>query len=553
MAWGHGLRWRIVIILLLVSLLPLGLLGVGSWSVFGKLLEDKTLGLMRSIVESHAHSIETHLSERLHLLQILAETHSIEEMANPDRLSQMFDELNHASAGSFIDLGVIDSEGKHLAYIGPYDLQARNYRDADWFKEVMSRQVYISDVFLGFRQVPHCILAVKIKSGSEAWILRGTINSHQFDQLVRTGVLGETGDVYLVNREGLYQTTPRLGKVLDQAPALDLDFHKDVRDRRIKIEGQTKIRVSAWINDNRWMLVVEQDEAEVRSPVNQAIAKGVPIVLIAVVLLVITTIFATLHLTRQIDKANAQREEISRAFMRSAKLASIGELATGLAHEINNPLAVISAEQTNISDIIDNLENEEKGTEQILESVERCKRQVKRCASITTKMLQFGRKRDTVLEPTDIAARLNDIRNLLERQAGVRNIEFILEVEKNLPQVMVDAVEFEQVLVNLINNSFDALPNGGQIKLSAGLEKDEVHLAVADNGSGIDPDTLDRIFEPFFTSKPVGEGTGLGLSVCFGIVHSWGGWIEAESEPGRGTTMLIRLPLKDKANKPQRS
>lgn len=537
------LRWRIIAVLLTVSLLPLILLGVGSWIVFGDLLEEKAHELLGTIVQSHAHAIETYLDERVHLLQFLANSRTPWEIDDLKQLRTYLDNLNRSSDNSFIDLGVIDANGNHLAYVGPYDLMNRNYKDADWFKSVMAGDTYISDVFLGFRRVPHCIIAVKMGSGSQSQVLRITINSNQFDALVKTGVLGKTGDAYIVNREGLYQTTPKVGSVLDKADLPAIEFHREVKDRLIKQDGIDIIQVTSWVNKNRWMLVVQQEAAAVQAPVNQAITKVTMIVLISVFLLIATTILATRHLTNRIDKAREQREEMSRAFMRSAKLASIGELATGLAHEINNPLAIISAEQTNIDDLVREMDENINDRQMIFESVERCKRQVQRCASITKKMLQFGRKRETTMERTDIAPRLKSIIEMLQRQANVRNVQFIMEIDENIPQVYVDPVELEQVIVNLINNALDALPNGGHLRITTKQENNQVFLTLEDNGTGIAQEDLDHIFEPFFTTKPVGKGTGLGLSVCMGIVHSWGGRLEAESTLGKGTKMIIGLPI----------
>jgi len=265
----------------------------------------------------------------------------------------------------------------------------------------------------------------------------------------------------------------------------------------------------------------------------------------AIVLLVVTTFLATRHLTDQIDRANERREEMYRAFMRSAKLASIGELATGLAHEINNPLAVISADQTNISDIVEEMPEDAENRAELIESLDRIKRQVLRCRSITTKMLQFGRKSETEPKPTDITTSLKEIIALLERQANVRNVKMFLEAEENLPEIWVDPVELEQVVVNLINNSIQAMPQGGEIHITVQHRDRELLLEVSDNGVGIPPESLDRIFEPFFTTKPVGKGTGLGLSVCYGIVQSWGGKIEVESQVGHGTTIYIHIPTAD--------
>jgi len=548
---GTTLRWRIVIVLLIASFLPLSLAGVGSWFVFSDLLVNKALEQMRTIVSSHARAIEAHLLERQRLIELIAKSHGLEEIRRQESLDSLFNSLNAASDNSFVDLGVINTEGYHLAYIGPYDLRDKNYHEAPWFKEVMNRGIYISDVFMGFRNEPHCIIAVKIDNNREDWILRATINSDRFDSLVKTEVLGEGSDVYIVNSEGVYQTAPRVGSVLDKMPVPLTEYHEKVRDRRVQVGEATKIKVTAWINDGRWMLVAEQDLAAVQAPVKTALVKVARVVALAVVVLIIITFVAAWHLTDRIDKANAAREELSRAFMRSAKLASVGELATGLAHEINNPLAIISAEQTNIADLVEMAGDRLEDRQQILDSVKRSKEHIQRCAGITKKMLQFGRKHETTLELTDLAPHLKEIVNFMQRHANVHNVKISIEIEDNLPEVLFDPIELEQVLVNLINNSIDALTDGGDIFLKVYKEGEQVHLEVSDNGEGIPPENMDRIFEPFFTTKPVGKGTGLGLSICYGVVHSWGSRIRAESAPGRGTTIHIYFPLQTQNHVPK--
>jgi len=537
------LHWRIISILLFVSLMPIGLMGVGAWVVFGRLLEDKSLELQKSVVEKHALAIESYIHKRINLLELAAGTHNLEEITDPIVLQDLFHGLNRVSMEGFVDLGVIDSEGVHRAYVGPYDLENRNYKAAAWFEEVMAGGVHVSDVFLGFRKLPHCIIAVKTSGGSESWILRATINSNQFDQIVRTGALGASGDVFIVNRQGIYQNTPKVGSVLDAAPLPSIDVHRGVREDRLQIDGLAKIQMTTWLNGNRWVLVVQQDAAEVRAPVRRAMASGRFLMLFCVVMVVVTTFLATGHLSKRIGQANAEREEMFKAFMRSAKLASIGELATGLAHEINNPLAIIGTEETNIEDVVQELGGSHDGLQELLESAQSIKHQVARCGNITAKMLQFGRNRETTLESTDIVPHLKDCVGLLERQASVRDVELVLDVESDLPEVLADPLDLEQVLINLIQNSFHALSNGGTIRITARHQSNELLLEVEDIGSGIPPEVLDRIFEPFFTTKPVGQGTGLGLSICYGIVHSWGARIEAQSEPGGGTTMRIRFPL----------
>lgn len=544
----RSLKWRIIAVLLVAAALPLMLSGFGSWVVFGDLLERKSLEVMRRSVEHHAGAIEAHLAERIHLLEVVSKNHGLTDLADPERLRHIFFNLNQVTDQGFVDLGVIDGRGNHLAYVGPYDLQTRNYRDADWFREVLMRGQYVSDVFLGYRKVPHCVVAVRSTGPGDVWVLRATINSAQFDRLVKSQSSAGVSEAFIVNRDGLYQTTPKEGQLLDSSSVFGVSAFDRLREERVETNRGTLIRVMTWLNDNRWLLVVQQDLASVQAPVNQAIARGAYVVLAAVLILIMTAVLATWHLTRQIEKVTAEREALSRAFVRSAKLASIGELTTGLAHEINNPLAIISAEQTNIADIIGDREVTTADFDQALESVKRCQNQVRRCGAITQKLLQFGRSKESRVEPTDLGPRLREITSLLERQATLRNVTISLHINENLPFVLADPIEIEQVMVNLINNALDAMPSGGEISIRADLDSDRVLLEVADTGAGIPPEDIDRVFEPFYTTKPVGRGTGLGLSVCYGIVRSWGGEIEISSRVGEGTSVRLILPFQEKVN-----
>jgi two-component system NtrC family sensor kinase len=379
---------------------------------------------------------------------------------------------------------------------------------------------------------------------SRPWFLRATINGEQFDSLVRTTNLGATGEAFIVNRTGHYQTTARHGSLLERSPVRTPPGAPELLSAEVAgDEGPEVLRVTRWINQGRWLLVVQQDVSEVRAPVNRAILLGALNAAVAVAVIALAVVAATRHLTNRIDRANREREEAFRAFLRSAKLASIGELATGLAHEINNPLAILSADQTNIDDLAKALDTTQESTQEILRSVSRSKRQIERCKSITTKILQFGRSAEPELVPTRIGPSLKETASLLRRQASVSNVELSVRLEENLPAVLINQVELEQVIVNLVNNALYALSEGGRIDIVARRGGAEVMVEVVDDGPGISPDDLERVFEPFFTTKPPGKGTGLGLSVCYGIVESWGGRIELESTPGRGTTVRIHIPV----------
>jgi signal transduction histidine kinase len=160
-------------------------------------------------------------------------------------------------------------------------------------------------------------------------------------------------------------------------------------------------------------------------------------------------------------------------------------------------------------------------------------------------MLQFGRNAGTELRATAIEPVVKEIVSLLERRTRARDIALDLAIEPALPDAWLDGNELEQVMVNLVNNAIDAIAGAGRITITAVRDADHILLTVRDDGCGIAERDLDNVFQPFFTTKPPGQGTGLGLSVVYGIVRGWGGTIHVESVSGQGTTMAIRIPLAD--------
>jgi two-component system NtrC family sensor kinase len=526
--------------LLIVSALPFVVIGGGAWLVFRNLAIQEALTLYRSASRAHAAAVDAYLSEQLRTVEMIARTHSLAELRDPRTLRQVFETVAEVQGNSFVDLGVISQDGRHLAYVGPYDLMDRDYSEADWFRTVMDDGVAVSDVFMGFRQSPHSIIAVRRSSAEGYWILRATLDNRSLYALVRSLAVGRSGDVFIVNRDGVYQTPPRSGDVLTQSGVVPSES-REVWEERVDSPSGAVRQVSTWLSDGHWLLVVQQPESEILTPVARAVGNGALIALFALLLIFIATLFVTSRLIRQIDTADRERDLMYADLLRSAKLASLGEMATGLAHEINNPLAVMSAEHTNLVDELAALDLPEPARAALDRSVQRCRRQVARCGDITGKMLQFGRDTGTTLAATEVGPVLSEVGGLLARRAQDAGVVIEVEVEPDLPRALLDANELEQVLLNLVNNSLDAVTKGGSVRLSAGREAEEIILRVTDDGCGIPPENLDRIFQPFFTTKPVGQGTGLGLAVVYGIVGGWGATIDARSEPGVGTTVSIHV------------
>jgi two-component system NtrC family sensor kinase len=540
---SRRLRWRMVAALLFVSAVPFLLLGGGAWLVFRDLAIEEALALHRSMARAHAAAIDAYLSEQVRTVELIARTHTREELSDSSKLRAVLAAVSAVQGNSFVDLGVIAEDGRHLAYVGPYDLLDRNYRDADWFREVMDRGTSISNVFLGFRQSPHSVIAVRLSSRRGPWILRATLDNHSLYKLVRSLAVGLNGDVFLVDRDGVYQTPPRSGEVLDTSSVVGLAPYGQVRDARLDTPAGKTRQVATRLDGKDWLLVVRQPEREILAPVARAVGDGGLITLFAVLMVCVATIFVTTRLIAQIDRANRERDLMYTDLLRSARFASLGEMATGLAHEIDTPLAIMSEEHASLSDRLDHLGSNGDTRAALELSLQRCRRQVERCADITAKMLQFGRPAERSPSATPVEPELRETVALLGHRAEAAGVSLSVEATEDLPPAWVDANELEQVVLNLLNNSLDAVSPGGSVRVGAHGEGDHIVLWVTDDGCGIEREDLDRLFQPFFTTKPPGMGTGLGLAVVHGIVRGWGGTIDVDSTPGEGTTFTIHLPV----------
>jgi PAS domain S-box-containing protein len=239
----------------------------------------------------------------------------------------------------------------------------------------------------------------------------------------------------------------------------------------------------------------------------------------------------------------SERQELIQKMLHSQKLADLGTLAAGVAHEINSPLQVVTGSS---EVLLKKLEEENLDREGLVRRVERIKENSWRIAKIVRSLLDYARSTDEELAPTSLNSIVSDTLLLVEHQIHVwSNISVITELAENLPDFTCDRNKIIQVVINLLTNARDAMPQGGKVTLCTGYdaEKERLTLTVHDDGHGIPEIVRSKIFDPFFTTKPLGQGTGLGLSIAQGIVGSHGGEIIVDSQPGKGTTFTLAFPL----------
>lgn len=237
---------------------------------------------------------------------------------------------------------------------------------------------------------------------------------------------------------------------------------------------------------------------------------------------------------------------VSQQECKAQVFASVDELSAGIAHEINNPLAIIAQETEWLQHLLEKQHVEGlQGTDDCKDSLREISRQVDRCKEIVKKLLSLARQMNPVIQDVDINNVLKTLIGLAQRDASHKNVEIIARLDADLPLMSSDPPLLRQVFLNLLVNATQAIDKDGCVVVtSTRHQTDGLEITVQDNGSGISPEHLNKIFRPFFSTKPEGKGTGLGLAMSRGIVERLGGTITVMSEPGIGTTFTVRLPLR---------
>ncbi|MBI4965629.1 MAG: two-component sensor histidine kinase [Desulfomonile tiedjei] len=242
-----------------------------------------------------------------------------------------------------------------------------------------------------------------------------------------------------------------------------------------------------------------------------------------------------------VDQANRCIDE---QVCRAREFATVDELSAGIAHEINNPLGIIAQEIEWIQHVLksDSLKGL-KDLDDCKDSLREIAQQVDRCKEIVHKLLSLAREAEPVIQCVDINHLIESMTDLVEREVSDKNIKIVRNLQPDLPAVYSDPPLLRQVILNLLVNASHAIEKDGIISITTVAENGAVEIVVRDTGCGIPNENLQRIFTPFFSTKPQGKGTGLGLAICRGIIERLGGYISATSDVGRSTAFTIHLPI----------
>jgi two-component system NtrC family sensor kinase len=535
--------WRKITLRLLgLYLSPLILLAAYFYLQHDAMVAESERLHLKAIAESQANTLDLFLSERRVNLSNLIDNPAF-NFPHPDAMEEGLEALKRMS-DAFVDLGFFDTTGVQIAYAGPYHtLEKRSYRSEEWYVTLRSQEEnhIITDIYLGFRKKPHFTIAVKRGMNGQFVVLRSTLDPGKIYEYVSSLEGAQEVLTSLVDRAGTYQLVKStVGEPLEtssftppQGPRQGI--------RTEEVGGNSFTYAYAWLREVNWALIAQKSTGRAAP-----FFSGLRLRILSVAFgLIAIGFFVILMRAKKQVELRVESESTRAQLEHATKLASVGELAAGIAHEINNPLAAISEEAGLMKDLMDPSLGTPVPPQELAYHLDSIQESVFRCRDITRKLLGFVRRADLSLEEHDLHQVLDEVlEGLLGHEMRVSNIEIVREYARDIPVMITDANQLEQVFLNIINNAVDALEGRpGRITVRTARAGELVMISITDTGRGIRPEQMEKIFMPFYTTKEVGKGTGLGLSVSYGIIKSLGGQIRVESMPGKGSTFTIVLPL----------
>nr|WP_322785951.1 ATP-binding protein [Pseudodesulfovibrio piezophilus] len=539
--------WRFAIMLLAaVALIPLLTLAFIDYNVTRHSMESENLLLTARTTSNVRRTVSYFLEERANALDFLAKKEGIANLRDEANLAKVLSSLK-GSFGGFVDIGIIDSEGHQVAYLGPHDLLGRDYSQQDWFRNTLIRNTYISGVFRGFRDVPHLIVARKVidEHTGNAFVLRATLDTEKFNAILSSLDLSGGGDAFMVNTVGIIQTpSARHGELLSRVDLPIPEYSEKTSVlRETGKEGDEYTVGYAYVTGTPFIVMVVKNTVELMKPMQTIRLELTWLLFVTVAIILLVIIGVATYMVDKIYIADQTRARTLHQMEHTNRMASIGRLAAGVAHEINNPLAIINEKAGLTKDLFVFSQKYEKD-DRLIANIDSILSSVARCGKITKRLLSFARHIDVQIDSIRFQELADEVIGFLQKEAEYRSITITMDIPQDLPEFTSDRGKLQQIFLNLINNAFQAMNDGGHLIISAHrIGSDSLRFVVGDDGCGISESDLKQIFDPFFSTRKKTGGTGLGLSITYGLVQELGGSMTVESEVGVGTAFTVTMPL----------
>jgi two-component system, NtrC family, sensor kinase len=490
------------------------------------------------VIEHRKDVIGLYLKQQEELLGNLVRLFPRDYLRVQRNLNDVFTAVS--KSGDIVDLHTIDSSGEQLAYVGPYrsSIAGKDYKDAPWFKEVLVSGRHISDVFKGYRGIPHFVVAVT--DPLKTIVLRATINSEIFNSLLHNAQIGSHGDAFILSIGSEFQTPSLQGiNKLEPWEKSLLEHHDGTKLAVIN----SYLYATTWMKDGQWLLLIKSRIEDSLGRYYESRNRNLIIIAVTSMVALLSAVLISHFMVVRMEKAERERGILNQQMVQMEKMATVGRLAAGIAHEINNPLQMITTQAGWINELLEEEDpGQTKNRDEYIEAVKKIKYHVHRAGTVTHRLLGFSKKMDSQLQNVNVAELIEETISFVENEAKNNNIEIKTKLDAALPVIETDGPRLQQVVLNIINNGMDALMQNGWIEIGARMVGKNVIIEFADNGPGMTEEVMKHIFDPFFTTKEPGKGTGLGMSICYNIMQKLGGQILVRNREEGGAVFTLALP-----------
>jgi len=546
----NQLQTRLILGLVLGFLLPNALLSAYFHFQFTHTLKESAKLNLAAVAESQKNTIDLYLQERVVNLYNLFHSKEFSLTPTQEQMENSLGSLKHFNDG-FVDVGFFDTKGIQIGYAGPFpSLLGRDYSKEAWYQTLLkeNKSYLISDIYMGFRNIPHFTIATKQVFDGRTYVMRATLDPDKLYIFLRAISQGKEVESTLVNHQGQYQVVDpgrsQLPGSSDYVPPGTVASGVE----EISRDDQAMLIAYSWLKETPWALLAMQPVAVAQAGMIKA-RLVLTISLIVISLLISAMIFFTIKkLVRRARRMAEKGQQLQEMLAHASKLASIGELAAGVAHEINNPLAIIMATSGVIRDMLNPEFELDHSPEAICKELSLIDTAATRAKGITRKLQDMGKSRIPCAVECDVNSLIEEVVGRLKKvEFKPKHLEVISNLGSELPHILAEPEPLRQVFANILINAGDAITDKGTITITTESKEGMIWVTIADTGKGIPPENLQRIFNPFFTTKGGGKGTGLGLSIAASIVKYLGGTIKVNSIPGTGSSFTVLLPISEQA------
>lgn len=556
------LRFKLIAAFIVLAALPLAGFGVAAYYKGVEMTREKAISHLKSVVDVQANMIESFISERNGDMNLLAKTVFNESSFEPaggllNRLNLMQEEYR-----VYKDIIMARPDGTMILAGGRGNLKDQDVTDREWYRQSMAGKTFTSNIFPDLDGRLAILVSVPLQGSDRA--IRGVLAAVIDFQNVAdslTGIsIGRTGEFYLVDKDGRLLTGTRLGSgrigqkihienTGGSSGEVEIKEYIDYRGKKV-------LRVVEGLRELGWIIVAEQDSKEAFAEINSLRRTVSGVVVILILLTALIAWLLSNRIVGLLKKAYSEKKELEMQVIQKDKLASMGFLTAGIAHELNTPLAsALLYAQMLKEDTVESWPEHAATLDSVIEEIERG-------SNIVRNLLAFSRQSRISSTVTDVNEILVHLLEIARKLCFERGILVKCSLADDLPFVNGDGAVLHQVFMNMVANAVEVMDNGGVLEVTtrhvAVLNK--VKVEIQDTGPGIPKDYIDKVFDPFFTTKRPGEGTGLGLAISYGMVRKMGGQIrvmsicadDRQQQAGpTGTTFVVELPVPDKTNSAQ--